>query len=464
MGGTVNAAEAAVRNAQDNAQGAAAKQQQGVLGGRQVTDQQEGTDGPSLRERQQAGSVSGDTAERTSLQSRQATEARPASASIDPAVRLARVLAPPDLEPIVLTNAQGVTLFRGLRHGMLKADGLDLALLKSLPDDQLHSLFEQMHPFLPRLDPSERLPLLARHTAAIRATNSRRAEVQVDLLRHGVRRHFAEEVAATALAMDPQKCERASKGETVDLHLCAVSLSGPEAHLVSEKQAQHLSDLTRWSPGEPLESLHGENPDFHSQPLRLRDPDGVQQTVLAKISVRQFGLKPNQSKTEIERLLGAIGSNRLTGDAGKQADAIEARALEGFATPLSHALGRLRAAPGDVADHADLQQLRNALAENHKTIEAGLKSRSGKSRTLAEAGAQLKALWAARGDWPPGADAHPRAAALIALVAHHMGETPLLSSDDKTLTERLEAEVKYLATYADSHEGHLPAFDSRVQE
>ena len=479
MGGTVNAAEAAVRNAQGSAQGAAAAQKQGVLDGRQVTDQRQGTDGPFLRERQQAGVVSGNSAKRTGLHSRQATEVSPtspgtesaterspgdrtgeppatsataaplgsASASIDPTDRLAQVLTPPDLEPIVLTNAQGVTLFRGVRHGLLKSDGLDLPLLKSLPDNQLRSLLEQVHSNVLHASRCARSSIIARYVKTIRETDSIGAETHLRYLQIGVRRHLAEEVAVAALSMHPQKCEKALNKENVDLHLCAVSLTGLEANGVLQRQAQDLDTLTLPRPDGPGTltmrrlCLLDKNSDYRSHELRLRDPDGVQQTVLAKISVRHFALssagesfdpfrdggKLNQPKYQLEQLLRPIGGNRLTGDAGKQVDAIDAR------------------------------------AHNHTLIETELKSLTSNSHTLVEAGAQLKATWAERGDWPPGADAHLRAAALIALVTHHMGETPLLISGDSGVTERLEAEITCLARYADSHDGHLPPFDSRVR-
>ena len=508
MGGTVNAAEAAVRNAQGNERGAAAEKQQGVLGGRQVSDQRQGTDGPSLRERREAGAVSGNTAERTGLHSRQATEVSPASpgtdsatgpspgdrtgeppatsataaplgsasASIDPTDRLAQVLTPPDLEPIVLTNAQGVTLFRGLRHGMLKADGLDLALLKSLPDDQLRSLLDRMHPLLDGKRPRVRVSSIARYAERIRGTDSSRAETQVEFLQHGVRLHLAEEVASAALAMDPESSTKALNGEKVGLHLCAVSLAEPEARGALQQQMDDLNQLTcpsRRAPG-ALELLGLEflekNPDFRSHALRLRYQDGVLQTVLAKVSVRQFALSSagesidpfrvdgnvNHPRDELELMVGHIGGNRPGGGARLRTmvDIAWLRALERIGIPPA-ALARTATTAVD--------RFNKALPSNPDSFETVSRSTARVSPTLLEAGAQLKAIWAERDDWPPGADAHLRAAALISLVAHHLGEIPLLSSGDKNLTQRLEAEVKYLATYADSHEGHLPPFDSRVQ-
>lgn len=505
MGGTVNAAEASVRNAQGSARDPAAEQQ-GVPGVRQVSVLSDGMAGPSLRERREAGAVPGDIAGRSSLRSRQATALSPnlprtdsatwpsppeqtgeppaatatevptggVSASCSLADIRARFIDPSDLEPTVLINARGDTLFRGVRHGILDADGLDLPLFKSLPEGLQDRLLKDLHPFL-RIIIHESFfwSRLECTSAKLLGTDAETAATHIELLQHGARERMAEGVAAAALATDPEKCKRALNGEIVYLHLCAVSLSRPHELEALQRQASGFQRLTRptYRSTDPPIALfnHVEPCDRPSHELRLHDQHGLPCTVWANIDVRQFvlssvGESVQPDKDTLEQLLGPIGRTRPQGEVGKRVDAIDARAPKGLGTPLSRSLQQVRAAPGDGASHADLQQLTNALAANRESIGTGLQSRLRVSRTLAEAGGQLKAIWAERGDLPPGADAHLRAAALTALVAYHMGETPLLISGDKGLTERLDAEVKCLATYADSHDGHLPPFDFRVQD
>ena len=78
------------------------------------------------------------------------------------------------------------------------------------------------------------------------------------------------------------------------------------------------------------------------------------------------------------------------------------------------------------------------------------------ARALEQAGQQLKDMWRASAKWPTGAHAYG-AAARLALVAYLMGEVPLLScSSRRDYNERLDAEVKILATVTDCRGGQVP--------
>ena len=52
-------------------------------------------------------------------------------------------------------------------------------------------------------------------------------------------------------------------------------------------------------------------------------------------------------------------------------------------------------------------------------------------------------------------------ASRLALIGHLMGETPVLRCVDSRGAARLDAEVKFLATVADSNEGRLPPLHER---
>ena len=466
MGGSVNAAEAAVRNAQGNAQGAAADQRQGVLGDRQVSGLIEGMAGLSLQERREADAVCGDAASRTSLSTRQAAVGS-TSEGRGTADCLSRFLVTPDLEPTVLTNSQGVILFRGFRHGLLATSGLDLQLLQSLPDDQLASFCDKTDRWQD-VRPSSHAERIRVSVLGVRSDDPKSAESFAEGFRLAATQYMARAMAAAALATDTQKCERALNGAAPYLHLCAVSLLKPV-----ESKKSHLQQMK----GLDQLLIH----HFGTPPLslRLRDPvDGEWRSAKVHINIRQFALSsfgegsnwvslgeyPHlRSRMALEEILGPIEDDSLGGDAGRRATAINGRALVLAHTLHSQDLRHDPAVPGEGAENATVEQSRAALAANRIAIATEFQSLNRKFHTLTEAGAQLKAMWAEHGDWPAGADGHLRAAALIALMAYNMGDVPLLSGTDTSLTERLDAEVKCLAMYADSHEGHLPPFDSRVQ-
>ena len=77
----------------------------------------------------------------------------------------------------------------------------------------------------------------------------------------------------------------------------------------------------------------------------------------------------------------------------------------------------------------------------------------------------MKAIWMRDGDWPCGVDEHRKVAALLALAGHLMGRVPLLScASGRNLTERLDAEVKFLAAVANNEFGRLPPHDLDTPE
>lgn len=491
MSVNTTAAEAAVwSQAETDGTSGPAERQQGVLGEMAVSVHpgQGGSRGSPRLESGAAGAVECDSREQASLQSRQAAAIGPvpggsgaptagslgeragippsrpappaASAAGAPAVVLdrfdsiERFLHPAGLKATLSVNARGAILFRGLRHGMLVADGLDLPQLKQLSRDKLTSLCEQIMPYSLDKHPSWRRFFIQTHVNQIRSTSCHHANLFAQRLHRYAVNHLAEEVAATALANDSHRRQRALEGFPVNLRLCAVSLLTPEEFTATQSQVAGFQSLT----------------DAGFRPLSLRDADGVPHRIRANIKVRQFALSSVGESLEsvrfgghrtdtvwkLEQLFGPISSPGLTGEAGARVDAIDADALRSFQVPLSRALQRLQAIPGNGADHVDLRQMRTGMAGIRGAIETEMPLYTRNSRPLVEACRQLKTMWAERRDWPPGVEAHRRAAALLLLAAHQMGETPLLSGTSEAVTKQLDAEVKFLAAYADDHDGHLP--------
>lgn len=305
MDGSASAAKAIVRSGYGRRAAEAPKKQQGVLGDRQVSEPSEEMLGLPLRKSRKAGGIAGDTGERTSPRVRPTAAMGPAVLGTDIHARLsgeeradepmaasvsapqftctaggfstgrrhvesvAQFLAPPDLQPTVLTNAGGVTLFRGLRHGILIAEGLDLPLLRRLPDHQLISLFEHVSPWLRELDPSVRQAEIEQRIERVRATDPDTGKIHAQHLRLRASSYMAREVAVAALAADPEKRRLALRGMSVDLHLCAVSLLKPDEFKFAGPQVGHFHKAARLHRSERL-CLHDSNGELRQVPRHLR--------------------------------------------------------------------------------------------------------------------------------------------------------------------------------------------------
>lgn len=492
MDDTASTAEAAASSRPGATPVAAVGQPAGTLGNRRVSERAEPKPGVPLQKIRNAGTPANQATAPTSLHSRQPTATTPApqgigsantasrreqvgkpppgsapstAAAADGATNAgreaegaARLVAAPDVSQPVLLDSAGDSLFRGLQIGMLVEDAFSLPQLQQLSEHRLRSLYQC-------------LVLNVRNVSAVASELELENLVRVmrdpnSLLRGPFARHLsthasyqmAKAVAVEALAMNPKKRRQALAGQAVRLNLCAVSLLKPEENDASYPHVRGLNMLALKRP----------------QDLRVVDENGVSREVDAAINVRHFALstegqslKPVRSgdlhhfsAVDLVRLLGPFDSPGPTGEAGEYVDAATARALESIAPPLSKTMLQIRHAPGWSADRADLQQLRSRLVGARHAHVAELDACARTHRTLVEACRQLQTMWAERRDWPPGAGAHRRAAALLLLAAHHMGETPLLSCSDRNVAAQVYGEIDRLAAYAKGHKGHLPVFDS----
>ena len=148
----------------------------------------------------------------------------------------------------------GDTLFRGLRHRCICADGLDALYLTRLTDDQLRSLMEHVEPTERESEPSERALYIDQCVRALRNCSWLMRVERAWLWKDESECNMGREIAAAALAADSDKCRRALNGETVALDLCASMLaraarpsatdwhnehSVPEAGVVARQRLQH---------------------------------------------------------------------------------------------------------------------------------------------------------------------------------------------------------------------------------
>lgn len=329
----------------------------------------------------------------------------------------------PALKPITLTNDKGDTLFRGVRHGIIRTDGINGRLLERLSDDELRRLLGEWYYPAVATEPSARAQGIEFQISQVRESLVGAISL-AHRFRGAARRTMAREAAAAALAGDPEKCQRAVGGEIVDLNLCAITLFRSDQCVPFGEQDIGFRSLNRLSP----------------TVLYLSRPADTPCAVQARIKVRRFCLSENGGPMpaaalrapglDLRRLLGSMLEWRLGGDAKTKVNGMNARA---------------RRVHGDCGP----------LNDDRKRLERN-------ARALTEAGQQLKALWLQRKEWPAGLGAHMKLASRLALVAYLMGETPLLSGSDADLTGQLDAETKLLATVAHNSDGHVPPLDLDV--
>ena len=378
------------------------------------------------------------------------------SAAASPEARYRHVA---DLEQTNLANDLGEPLFSALRHRVIGAPELDGGMLTRLADHELKALVGTLpigEARMPRADSTEE------QQAAYRCRRIRDepefAEHCAEAMRTEACRGRARELAATALVSDRQQLQWALGGEIARVQMFSISLLQADDFETWSAQRDALAELES---GSPLK-------------LRVRGVTGEPCTILANVEVRQFALSAVREKLDAnplyaaprERagrlqamtdLLGDENSRDLGGAVVASVEAIESQVQE-----MGHGVqgledDHLQSVQEHGDDHPASLDIGHALVRQKEDRDFMAR----RARTLREAGQQLKALWLAEGDWPAGGEAHRLAAARLALAAHLMGETPLLSySGDRQSVAQLDAEVKFIATVADHQDGRLLDVDA----
>ena len=357
----------------------------------------------------------------------------------------------PDLEQTVLTDAGGRTLFSALRHSSIQVEGLSGPFLATAGGDALKALLRDLYmPSFATPCAVGRLPFQqARERQIDDACRLIRSDLQAadqyaSFMRAAARASMFRELAAAALASDPRNLLRALDKKIVNLKLFAIVLDPPP-------EPQSLESST-WM-------FHNWNGRLH-----VRGRDGQPRLVQVVVNVRRFDVSPGDRQLEpmsddageLRFLLGPLDSGALGGDAKRTADDMKDRCsrLRPVLARLALQYSRIAAVRG--ADDGDVRRKRRELSELGNEMDRLRRDVD----TLTEAVRQLKILWMAGDRWPSGVEGQRKAAARLALVAHLMGEIPLLSCPSGTAgTRELDPEIKFLATVAANRNGTLPPLD-----
>ena len=355
----------------------------------------------------------------------------------------------PGLAQSVLVNDCGQILYTGLRHGLFCANELEARLRSPIADDDLWALVAYFsdHGVQPEPRDAHRAELIDEQCALIRNSRGGAALAAAMMVSRAYVR-MARELACATLVADAAKYRRGLEGNTVDLTLYCISVLEPGEF---EQWAGQAGAMHRLGQGEAIA-------------LPVRRWDGVECQATANMNVNLFVMSTTGERLlpsgtgfvphiDIRRLIGEPDSDELGADLKARIDA-----LLGNAARLRPDIERLqswlagRSGTQGMADPAVIQ-VRDRLS----TAVQRLQRMEKDVRTLEEAGQQLKSMWQSHGDWPEQPGAWRALAPRLALVAHLMGATPVLScGGNGGRTLEIETEAKFLATVADNPDGHLP--------
>ena len=355
----------------------------------------------------------------------------------------------PNLALSTLVNSENLTIFSALRHGVIHAgDHAGSPTANSSHDstespgrDQPGSTDQPESVRAHFENPDKSPPPIA----ADKSSASEETRRQTCL-------RLASETATAALASHPEKLQSALDGTTVNLALTSISLLTRDELERWGDQCRAFADLEQSTPTR----------------LTVLTPEGALRVVHANVKVRQFVVSAEAERfgaevqhqslshslaSSAEQLLGGADSPDLGGDVAVRLVELKDRVarLRSQLDELERNNARGQAAGGREALQA-IVELDSIAARKD---ELNLKERS--VRSLQAAGLDLKSILGTSGDWPADKNERMSAAALVALVAHLMGESPLLNCISSwDLAGSLDSETKALATLADMTDGRLP--------
>lgn len=315
-----------------------------------------------------------------------------------------------DLAVSTQVGRDGGVIYRGLRHRVIDPKGCDRRFLNRLSEQALHRFLHQFEPASPF--PDKRSKWIQSTVRALSGAPYG-SDQPVRILQASIQKTIFTDLAAAALAAEPEKRQPALRGETVDLDLCLITLSSDSNLLL---RLYHTGEaLTRHSP--QYVTLVDGNRQPHTPRVRIHasmplcSPTGDQ--LPRQLHAHQHAV--------LGQTLGDLNQWHLGGNALRRVEAMK----------------------------TDARSIQVDTGPQHKEKQRLLRS----ARTLTQAGEQLKELWSESRGWPADNDLQIKAASRLALVAHLMGSTPVLSCEDVTQTRRLDAESRFLATVADNSDG-----------
>ena len=361
----------------------------------------------------------------------------------------------PGLAQTVLKNSRKQTLFSGLRHGFVEAEGLNGGFLWRLANVDLQLLVGEF--VFGEGGPEPVFRNLAGHIGARSEAikmSPIRAAVEARPMKTAASRRMALESAAAALVADRGRLRRALDGNIVNVRLFAVSLLSGD-------------DYPHWSAQQrEYDALDREG----AVVMRVLDPDahGALRTVRVNAVVRQFVLSADEEELlpwarevgdeAVARLVGSPRTPDIGGDIKASLDAKSARlaTLSDQFVAMDQERARIVQLRG--ANHPEAQQLQIKILELQERRERVEKA----AHALSDLGKQLKTMWVDEGGLPRGYEGHRKAAARLALAGRLMGEMPvLICRSGLDLTRQLDPEIKFLATIVDNLHGHLPLVEEQ---
>ena len=359
---------------------------------------------------------------------------------------LSRFCHVPDLEQTLLTDRDGALLFSGLRNGFFQVEDLDAGLLTGLSEDRLWQL-------LANLVVADDLSMGVSTEQTGRSLERMRFEIGAGVRLHQHVREvqrlackaMVREAAVAAIAGDSEKYRRALDGEIVDVQLLVIA---------SLWNCMDDSSASQWL------AFYRAKHDPMRVRLEMRDRAGEPRSVLAKLSVLQFDVSMSPEdpwvgageRMEARYLVGRARSAEPEGPITSAAADLRDRAKELRSDMRKSAFGRFQAVQRLGVDHAGVLPATNRLLRQ----ETELRRLEYGADTLEQAEQQLRADLFER-DTPMGVAETRRAAARLALVAHLMGVTPVLScAKGAPFAKALDAEIRFLATIAYNRNGHIP--------
>ncbi len=361
-------------------------------------------------------------------------------------VQPARYREAPGLVLTTLHGAGHQPLFRALHHDLFATPELDAEALAGLSDADLKAMVCEL--LVPegcklRVD-EDRFERADRYCRSIKERGAPALALAHAMTRRA-RANMARATAAAALSVDAEKLQRGVDGQVVDLRLFLISMLKPGEAATWCAQAAAFEELAQ---NGPVELLVG-GPD--------RDPRRVQ----SRIRVSQFVFSPDQQELnelsnrrpdrDLAELFGDNPCEQSGGRLGTHLDSAKALAGELRNACVTVPPGAGQPAPGSgtpAATPTPLSAQPASLQAQHLEREI---------RAVEAASRQLKREWAPHRTWPANPELHNQAAARLALIAHLIGDMPILSCmNNNALTQQLDAEVKFLATITRYHGGQLP--------
>ena len=366
---------------------------------------------------------------------------------------------PPHLTRTVLRESSGRAIWSGLRHGAIVPKIASIDWYRETTDaEQLQALQDLLpddHPYHTGQDYSEEeINRLLPGFRSLDAFHTWRRQDTLDSNRRTMNiqaaRNMARKVAATALAADPERLQQALAMQPVCLKLFHVVLIPARREDGWPDHQNAFAALERDSP----------------VPLQVRGADGRPQTVRVDIKLRHFtcsrkyGLYHNFRTDEepYSQLLGAPGSSKeLGGD-------VEAK-IEELNDASEEIYSNVRTLKMDLK-RLDRSSQRDVVRKKIQTLKGELSRIQKHELTLWSAGEELKTIrdWelAARKlgrstDYPEW-DMCEHLGARLGLVAHLLGETPILTACESGAAEtlHLDAAVKFLAMITSEEGGYVP--------